>query len=348
MNQPVLSEPMIFCENLVKIYSIPNGVEVIALQGLDLTIRRGEMVGLVGESGSGKSTLLNVLGGLDHPSAGRVSVDGLDLIKLSEQELDRYRAGKVGFLWQQTTRNLVPYLTAYENVLLPMQLTALDAGERQQRALDLLTMVGLAERMQHLPGQLSGGEQQRTAIAVALANRPAILLADEPTGELDTATAQEIYDVLKRVNREYLTTVLIVSHDPEISRQVDRVVAIRDGKTSMETMRIAVNNLPRSAVEAHTAPDVQPDFTITETLMLDSAGRLQIPREVLDALAVDGRLRLEVRDETILLHPVEGYRKTVQQPETSVLWEEEPLPEVENRASIKNRLSAWIKRKNHG
>ncbi|MRR33034.1 ABC transporter ATP-binding protein, partial [bacterium] len=202
MTASPVGTPLIQCENLVKIYTLAGTrtqtrVEVVALQGLDLSVAAGEMIGIVGESGSGKSTLLNVLGGLDRPSAGKAVVDGQDLLKLSEAELDHYRSDKVGFIWQQTTRNLIPYLSALENVELPMRLTGLSVDQRRARAEELLALVGLSEWTAHIPGQLSGGQQQRVAIAVALANHPALLLVDEPTGELDSATAQEIYAVLK-------------------------------------------------------------------------------------------------------------------------------------------------------
>ena len=232
---------MVQCENLVKIYT-QTGVDVVALQGLDLSVEDGEMVGIVGESGSGKSTLLNVLGGLDRPSAGKAVVAGQNLLKLHEVELDHYRCTQVGFVWQQTTRNLTPYLNALENVELPMRLTERTAVQRRARAGELLEMVGLATRIHHHPSQLSGGEQQRVAIAVALANQPSLLLADEPTGELDTTTAYSIYELLKTVNQTYHTTILIVSHDPIIRRHVGRVVAIRDGKTSTETVLVAEAN----------------------------------------------------------------------------------------------------------
>jgi len=345
---------MIECENLVKIYSLKgtgaqNSVDVVALQGLDLSVAAGEMIGIVGESGSGKSTLLNVLGGLDRPSAGVVRVDGQDLLKLSESELDRYRCEKVGFLWQQTTRNLTPYLTALENVELPMRLTLLSAEERRARARELLAMAGLAERMTHVPAQLSGGEQQRVAIAVALANRPAILLADEPTGELDTSTAQEIYGILRKANQEYGATVLIVSHDPELSRQVGRVVAIRDGKTAAETVRVeAGGNGQTVETPAGQPPGQVRAAEFEELLMLDSAGRVQIPREVLETLGIGGRVRLEVQGEGIFLQAVDGHRREKRADgngvEQELFFEEEPLPETQP-ARWRDRVRKLLKRR---
>jgi ABC-type lipoprotein export system ATPase subunit len=343
-------EASLLCENLVKIYSLA-GVEVMALQGLDLSVQPGEMVGLVGASGSGKSTLLNVLGGLDRPTAGRVVVGGRELLKLSDAELDRYRRDQVGFIWQQTARNLLPYLSAEENVELPLRLAGKPPDERRGRALELLELLGLADRRQHRPVQLSGGEQQRVAIAVALANRPLLLLADEPTGELDSETALEVYAALKTVNERSGATILIVSHDPHLGRHTGRVVAIRDGKTSTETVRsrpaaapwpevgqaeteplpagpdaaqaalsgeIPAEALSESSQAAsHEASEAAPVVALPqphkpefeELVVLDSAGRLQIPREYLENLNIGERVRLELSGEGILIHPVSGYER---------------------------------------
>lgn len=329
---------IIQCESLVKIYT-QTGVDVAALQGLDLSVEAGEMIGIVGESGSGKSTLLNVLGGLDRPSAGKAVVDGQDLLKLREGELDHYRCMQVGFVWQQTTRNLTPYLNALENVELPMRLTGRTALQRRARAQELLEMVGLAPRAHHLPAQLSGGEQQRVAIAVALANQPALLLADEPTGELDTATAGSIYELLKSVNQAYHTTILIVSHDPTIQRHVGRVVAIRDGKTSTETVRVAE--------EVDSEQSAPHPARFEELLMLDNAGRVQIPKEALEQSRIGSRVRLEVQADCVILHVVEGYEREVEAPgemDEVILMEEEPLPKAK-RNTLHNRVFGWLRRR---
>jgi putative ABC transport system ATP-binding protein len=304
-----MADPFILCENLVKIYA-QSGVEVVALQGLDLSVEAGEMVGIVGSSGSGKTTLLNVLGGLDRPSAGRVLVGGRDLLKLSEDDLDAYRRSQVGFVWQQTTRNLIPYLTALENVEIPMRLANFPGGERRQRARALLESLDLSHRLNHLPAALSGGEQQRVAIAVALANQPQILLADEPTGEVDSATARDIYAALRKMSQTYGITALIVSHDPNLGHFTDRVVAIRDGKTSTETVRYArgaaiesegetLVEMPSPAVEGRSTE-------FDELIVLDGAGRLQIPQEYLEMLDIGDRVRLELRDGDLLIRPVTG------------------------------------------
>jgi ABC-type lipoprotein export system ATPase subunit len=287
---------LIRCDGLVKIYKVAN-LEVTALQGLDLEVARGEMLGIVGASGSGKSTLMNILGGLDRPSAGRVSVDGMDLLKLSYEELNHYHRTKVGFVWQQGARNLIPYLTAIENVRLPITIQSQSWSKEKPRAEALLDSVGLSERKPHRLSELSGGEQQRVAIAVALANRPVLLLADEPTGEVDTAAALGIYQILKDLNRQHGLTTIIVSHDAGIAHHVDRVVAIRDGKTSSETVRQAA---PQAGAEIHK----ETAETFEEVVLVDSAGRLQVPREFLEQLNIQGRVQLEVLEDGILIRPV--------------------------------------------
>ena len=296
------SEPFIICDNLVKIYKVAN-LEVFALQGLDLVVAKGELLGVVGASGSGKSTLMNVLGGLDRPSAGRVWVDGNDLLKMSDAALNRYRRAKVGFVWQQGARNLIPYLSALENVQLPMTLAG-KAGPKQRRhAEQLLESVGLDERRHHSLAQLSGGEQQRVAIAVALANESSLLLADEPTGEVDSQTALTIYATFRRLNVDLGLTTLIVSHDQTIARHVDRVVAIRDGKLATETVRQSATTTDYSGEHAGDGK-LPPEEIFEELVVLDSAGRLQIPKEYLQQFNIQGRARLEVTENGILVVPV--------------------------------------------
>ena len=295
-------EPFIICDNLVKIYKIAE-LEVVALQGLDLVVAPGELLGIVGASGSGKSSLMNILGGIDRPSAGRVWVDGYDLLKMSDLTLNRYRRAKVGFVWQQGARNLVPYLNALENVELPMTLAGKGGRKRRQRAEELLDVVGLAERRRHYLPQMSGGEQQRVAIAVALANSPTLLLADEPTGEVDTATALTIYKTFQDLNREFGLTTLIVSHDPGIARHVDRVVAIRDGKTATETVRKTITAAtPDGEAAAGDSAQVE-EHVFEELVVLDSAGRLQVPKEYLEHFGIKGRVQLELIEEGILIRP---------------------------------------------
>jgi putative ABC transport system ATP-binding protein len=319
------TEPLIICENLVKIYKVAD-LEVVALQGLELAVARGEMLGIVGASGSGKSTLLNILGGLDRPSAGRVTVDGRDLLKLSEGALDRYRRTQVGFVWQQVARNLIPYLSARANVELPMTVAGVGLVEKRRRSRELLERVGLWEHRRHRLAQLSGGQQQRVAIAVALANQPALLLGDEPTGEVDSATAQGLQDLFHDLNTDLGLTTIIVTHDPQIARRVDRVVAIRDGKTSTETIR-RVSQLERAMVGERPATEgaEQEQVAYQEFVVLDSAGRLQVPREYREQMGIGNRVTLELTEEGILIRPVAG-RAAVAAPLLAGLEEEPPAP----------------------
>jgi len=285
------------CEGLVKIYQVAN-LEVIALQGLDLEVARGEMLGIVGASGSGKSTLMNILGGLDRPSAGRIWVAGENLLKMSYEAINQYRRTKIGFVWQQGARNLIPYLTALENVRLPITIMALEWRKEKPRAEALLDSVGLSERKHHRLSELSGGEQQRVAIAVALANHPVLLLADEPTGEVDTVTALGIFQLLKDLNRQFGLTTVIVSHDAGIAHHVDRVVAIRDGKTSSETIRQSAKNTDSDSTHKEAGEIFE------EVILLDSAGRLQVLHEYLERFDIRGRVLLEVVEKGILIRPV--------------------------------------------
>lgn len=317
--------PLILCENLVKIYKVAD-LEVLALQGLDLTVQRGELLGIVGASGSGKTTLMNVLGGLIRPSAGRALVNGQDLLKLSNAAMDRYRRTQVGFVWQQGARNLVPYLNARENVELPMMLAGLGDRQMHERAAELLVTVGLADRQEHYLPQLSGGEQQRVAIAVALANQPQLLLADEPTGELDSATALTIYEAFQRLNRDMGLTILIVSHDPGIARHVHRVMAIRDGKAASETVRAR----PISGTDEH---ETSADEHFEELLVLDSAGRLQVPKQVREELGIGDRVRLELTPEGLLIRPVEQTTATVA-----------TVPATAEQSPAGNKRSGWLAR----
>lgn len=292
--------PMIVCENLVKIYKT-NEIEVVALQGLDLVIEAGELMAIIGNSGSGKSTLLNMIGGLDRPSAGKLYVDGKDLLKLTDKELVKYKRETVGFVWQNNARNLIPYLTAQENVELPM-LFLKNQHDRRNRAIELLDMVGLGHRRKNRLEELSGGEQQRVAIAIALANNPKILLADEPTGAVDTKTATQILDVFRELNNSLGLTIVIVTHDQQISRKVDRVVAIRDGRTSSEFIRRRSYKEELEAMESQEGMEEQQD-THEELAVLDRAGRLQIPREYLEHLGLWGakKIKVELEDDRIVL-----------------------------------------------
>src|SRR5262252_643559 len=282
---------LIMCDRLVRIYAT-DGIEVQALQGLDLLVAERELTAIVGASGSGKSPLVNILAGLDTPTAGKARVAGHDLGAMSPRDRLSYRRTTVGFIWQQTYRNLLPYLTALQNVIMPMRFARLPRGLRARRAGELLEVLGLAHCAGRTPAQLSGGEQQRTAIATALANEPRVLLADEPTGELDSATARDVFAALQTANTELGVTVLVVTHDPAVSAQVRRTIAIRDGRTSSETLR-------------HDAADEDGNATrhAVEYAVLDRAGRVQLPREMTEALGMKDRVRLQQDPDHIGVWP---------------------------------------------
>ena len=273
---------MVESHNLVKIYKAAD-LEVVALQGLELRVPRGEMLALVGPSGAGKSTLLNILGGLDMPSAGRCEVAGVDLTRLSSRERLQYRRRIVGHVWQQTSRNLLGDLSLLDNVVVPMVLSGFPASQRRRRATELLEVVGLGPRMHARPDRLSGGEQQRGALAVALANNPPLLLADEPTGELDSVTARDVLALLRRLNVELGLTTIVVTHDQMVADAMDRSVAIRDGRTSTEVVNAEEQN--------------------EETAIIDSVGRLQIPKSLLEAVAFNGRARIHFAGDHLELWP---------------------------------------------
>ncbi|MDD6681971.1 MAG: ABC transporter ATP-binding protein [Clostridiales bacterium] len=293
------SRPMVECEGLVKIYKTKD-IEVLALQGLELRIEEGELMAIIGNSGSGKSTFLNMIGGLDRPSAGKLFVDGKDLFKLSDQELVDYKRRTVGFVWQNNARNLLPYLSAWQNVQVPMLFQS--GKKKKQRALELLDLVGLSHKKHSRLTQLSGGEQQRIAVAIALANNPRLLLADEPTGSVDAKTGAYILDVFRKINQEMNVTTVIVTHDTLLTKKVNRVVAIRDGKISSERiMKQSYLNRLQDINSFTQTEEVQDEYAV-----LDRAGRLQIPREMLEKLQVSGnRLKIGLDDQRIIIEKPE-------------------------------------------
>ncbi len=307
-----MSDPFILCDGLVKIYKVAD-LEMVALRELNLTINKGELVGIIGSSGSGKTTIMNILGGLDRPSAGRVIVDGHDLLRMTDRQMNRYRREKVGFVWQQSARNLVPYLNAIDNVMLPMTLAGITGKGKRKHAEELLDLVGLRERMKHYLPELSGGEQQRVAIAVGLANNPTLLLADEPTGEVDSATAKSIYDTFRTLTGEMGITTLIVSHDPGIARQVERVVGIRDGMLASETLR-QTRTTQAEEVDEHgtVTTEAQEEHHYEELVVVDRAGRLHIPKEFLEQMNIRGRAQLEMTENGILIRSTEQDRVEVE------------------------------------
>lgn len=298
-------QPIIRCENLVKIYKTTD-IEVFALQGMDITIEQGELMAIVGNSGSGKSTFLNMLGGLDRPTAGKLYVDGKNLFTMTEKELVEYKRRTVGFVWQNNARNLLPYLNASQNVQMPMVFE--DNTDKEKRALELLELVGMAHKKDNKLSELSGGEQQRIALAIALANKPKILLADEPTGSVDTKTGNYILDVFRKINREMGITVVIVTHDMKLTTKVNRIVSIRDGKTSSEKImrrsyaeelaNIQMFSEQEEAVRHYEeALDVHEEYAV-----LDRAGRVQIPKELLEKIGVkDNKIKMEYKDGKIIL-----------------------------------------------
>ncbi len=253
--------------HVYRIYRIAD-TGVVALAGVDFDVHEGEFLAIVGPSGSGKSTILNLIGGLDRATAGTVEVQGQDLGRMPEDELTEYRRDRVGFVWQGTARNLVPYLTVVENVRLPAAARGIRVPASARTPMELLEVVGLAHRAKHRPGMLSGGEQQRVAVAVALANVPQVILADEPTAELDSASAAMVLDAFTGVNREFGVTVVMVTHDLLAARHASRRLRLRDG-------RLVVEGTPMEPMAGD--------------------GRLRLPEQAIDALAgMD--LEVEVRD----------------------------------------------------
>ena len=279
-------------------------MEVLALQGMDLEIKKGEFTAIIGNSGSGKSTFLNMIGGLDTPSAGKLFVDEKNLFTMKGSELEQYKKNTVGFVWQNNARNMFPYMTAVENIQLPMQFVNKKtkkswefSGSDKEKALELLELVGMSHRKNSVLNQLSGGEQQRIAIAIALANQPKVLLADEPTGAVDAKTSNYIFDVFRKINEEREVTIVIVTHDVELAKKVNRVVRICDGKISQEQIR------KQSYAEqlAHAESFVE-EHSHEEYAVLDKAGRIQLSKEFLEKIGVEGkRVKVEVMDDKIII-----------------------------------------------
>ena len=299
-----MPEPLVICDNLVKIYKVAD-LEVVALQGLDLEVMPGEMMAIVGVSGSGKTTLLNILSSLDVPSAGKCVVDGNDLTRLSQAQRIRYERFTVGHVWQQSGRNLLPELSIQDNVELPQVLGGVNSARRSRKAQELLELVGLGGMGKKRPDQLSGGEQQRAAIAVALANEPKLLLGDEPTGELDSISANEILTLLRTLNRQLGLTIIIVTHDVAIAALVDRTIAIRDGRTSTETVR---RDAPLETIHEHALASSAviglPSETHRESVVIDRAGRLQLPKEALERISFNGRAEIRIVNDHVELWPL--------------------------------------------
>ena len=288
----VAGHPYIECLDLFKIFK-PADLEVVALRGVDLQVQPGELMAIIGASGSGKTTLLNILAGLERPSAGQVRVGDRDLLDISDNELVHYRRSEVGFVWQATSRNLVPYLNVRDNVELPLAINGVGSRERRERSAELLTALTMEDKARRFPSQLSGGEQQRVAIGVALANRPPLLLADEPTGELDTNMATEVFGLLGEMNRLFGVTIVIVTHYPGVARHVDRIVHIRDGRISAESFLQSTYQRSGDSVEQ-------------EYLVVDRVGRLQLPQEYLERVRLEGLATADLEGGQITIKPARG------------------------------------------
>lgn len=267
------------CKRIVKAYRV-GGHEIVALRGIDFEMEKGEMIAIIGPSGAGKSSLLNLLGGLDTPTAGQLIVNNTNLLELKGRRLSDYRLKHVGFLWQQIDRNLLFYRSALRNVTLPMMLAGVPLWQRRKQALELLDAVGLTDQAHKHPAQLSGGQQQRTALAVALANHPDLLLADEPTGALDRKSAEQVMQLLNDLRQRYGLTVLMVTHDMELADYADRVLTLRDGALGQD-IRHPEDQNPK----------------------LDDAGRIRLPDAVQAQLAQAARIAIEIRPEGVLLRP---------------------------------------------
>lgn len=294
-----MDDILVQADNLVKIYKTKD-IEVVALQGFDLTVREHEFMAIIGNSGSGKSTFLNMLGGLDRPSAGKLFVDGKNLFTMTDKELVTYKCSTVGFVWQNNARNLLPYLTAIENIMVPMHFVG--TKKKRQKALELLELVGMSHRKNNRLYEMSGGEQQRIAIAIALANSPKVLLADEPTGSVDSKTSNYIFDLFRKLNEDYHQTIIIVTHDMALSKKVQRVAAIRDGKVSSEKIlkEDYTERLKEAGSQAFEGLNNQE--TQEEYAVIDRTGRVQLPREMLNSIGIeDNKVKLEVRDGKIIV-----------------------------------------------
>ncbi len=289
--------PIIICDGLVKIFKTDE-IEVMALQGLDLEIKRGEMLSVIGKSGSGKSTLMNIIGGLEKPSAGKIIVDGKNLSDLSEKEMVHYRKKKIGFVWQKSERNLFPYLTSVENIEAAMSFTKMQKQEKRTWAMELLDMVGMSHKANSYPKEMSGGEQQRIAIGVSLANKPQILLADEPTGAVDSKTSNMIQDLFRKLNREMGITIIIVTHDMKLANKVDRVVMISDGKISTEKIMRAQYREKIDTIES----DALGEDSHEEFAVMDKAHRIQLNEEMLKEAGIDtNKVKLKLENGRVII-----------------------------------------------
>lgn len=291
------------CDGLVKLYKTSE-VEVMALQGLELQIEKGELIAIIGKSGSGKTTLLNIIGALEQPSAGKIFIDGQELSTLSPKQLEAIRKKKIGFVWQKSSQNLFPYMTAVENIESQLYYEKMSKKARREKALALLEEVGLSDKANSFPSELSGGEQQRVAIAVALIRDPEILLADEPTGAVDSKTSDMIQNLFRKLNRERGVTVIIVTHDISLANKVDRVVMISDGRVTTEKIMKEdyKENISSINSENFDMSNVHEEFSV-----LDKAGRLKLSDEIREQTGLNSsRVKVEVIDGKVVISSTES------------------------------------------
>lgn len=294
-----MNKKIIECDNLFKIYKTED-LEVFALQGLDLVVEEGEFLAIIGSSGSGKSTLLNMLGGLDKPTTGKLLINGIDMFSLNERQMREYKRNIVGFVWQNNARNLLGHLTALENIELLLNLSKVNK-KNKGRALELLEMVQMSHRKNNKLSELSGGEQQRIAIALALTNSPKLLLADEPTGSVDSSTSSKIFELFNELNKSLGLTIIVVTHDMQVAHKVNRVVSISEGKISKELLaRKSYDNSVLGIEELYT--DINDLSTHEEFLIVDRHGRVQIPKQFLEKLNVGNKIKARMEEESIILH----------------------------------------------
>lgn len=301
-NTPKDKDYIVQCDGLVKLYKT-NEVEAMALQGLELNIERGELIAIIGKSGSGKSTLLNIIGALEQPSAGKIIIDGEDLSLMSRKELEKLRRKKIGFIWQKSSQNLFPYMTAVENVESQLYYQKMSKAERRKKALELLEEVGLKDKADSFPREMSGGEQQRVTIAAALIKDPEILLADEPTGAVDTKTSDMIQNLFRKLNQERGITVIIVTHDISLANKVNRVVMISDGRVTTEKVMKEKYQKSISSLDSETF-----DMSLVheEYSVLDKAGRLKLSDEIREQTGITStRVKVEVVDGKVVISSID-------------------------------------------
>jgi ABC-type lipoprotein export system ATPase subunit len=299
MERLLMSKNIIECDNLFKIYK-EEDIEVFALAGLDLTVEEGELLAVIGSSGSGKSTFLNMIGGLDKPTTGRLFINGIDMMKLSKKQMMEYKREVAGFVWQNNARNLLPHLTAQENIELVMSFSK-NRSNIKKRALELLEQVEMSHRKNNRVRELSGGEQQRIAIAIALANNPKLLLADEPTGSVDSKTSAAIFDLFRSLNKDLNLTIVIVTHDMQVAHKVERVVSISEGKISKELLARESYDIALSTME-ELYSDISEGDTHEEFLVVDRHGRVQLPGQFLDKINGVRKIKAKIDKDNIILH----------------------------------------------